>query len=69
MGLVEQTETAALKKVSKTKNRLFARALTHLYTAATYVTLDDTGTFVPDGFMHHGIDMWNSWALWTKRTQ
>ncbi|KAJ3538219.1 hypothetical protein NM688_g6551 [Phlebia brevispora] len=37
VGIVEQTETAALKKASKNKSGLFARKLTHLYTAATYV--------------------------------
>ncbi|KAH9929644.1 muts domain V-domain-containing protein [Amylocystis lapponica] len=37
VGVVEQTETAALKKLSDSRNELFARKLTHLYTAATYV--------------------------------
>ncbi|KAF8121921.1 muts domain V-domain-containing protein [Boletus edulis] len=37
VGIVEQTETAALKKVSETRNTLFERKLTHLYTATTYV--------------------------------
>lgn len=35
VGIVEQVETAALKKVSKNKGGVFARELTHLYTAAT----------------------------------
>ncbi|THH32975.1 hypothetical protein EUX98_g1202 [Antrodiella citrinella] len=46
VGLVEQTETAALKKAGDTRNELFARKLTRLYTAATYVdqlgSVDDT---------------------------
>ena len=37
MGIVEQTETAALKKIGDSRNELFAREVTHLYTAATYV--------------------------------
>ncbi|KAI0781314.1 muts domain V-domain-containing protein [Trametes elegans] len=37
VGIVEQTETAALKKVGETRNELFDREVTHLYTAATYV--------------------------------
>ncbi|KAH7910649.1 muts domain V-domain-containing protein [Hygrophoropsis aurantiaca] len=37
VGIVEQTETAALKKISETRNTLFERKLTHLYTATTYV--------------------------------
>ncbi|KAI0340128.1 DNA mismatch repair protein MSH3 [Trametopsis cervina] len=37
VGIVEQTETAALKKIGDTRNDLFERKLTHLYTAATYV--------------------------------
>ncbi len=35
VGVVGQTETAALKKVGNTRNELFSRELTHLYTAAT----------------------------------
>ncbi|KAG8217898.1 muts domain V-domain-containing protein [Butyriboletus roseoflavus] len=37
VGIVEQMETAALKKASETRNTLFERKLTHLYTATTYV--------------------------------
>ncbi|KAF8557342.1 hypothetical protein OG21DRAFT_1505567 [Imleria badia] len=37
VGIVEQIETAALKKASETRNTLFERKLTHLYTATTYV--------------------------------
>ncbi|KAI9056873.1 hypothetical protein FKP32DRAFT_1584914 [Trametes sanguinea] len=37
VGIVEQTETAALKKAGDTRNELFEREVTHLYTAATYV--------------------------------
>ncbi|KAI0350070.1 hypothetical protein OH77DRAFT_1413634 [Trametes cingulata] len=37
VGIVEQTETAALKKAGETRNELFEREVTHMYTAATYV--------------------------------
>ncbi|KAG6331291.1 hypothetical protein ID866_7796, partial [Astraeus odoratus] len=37
VGIVMQTETAALKKASENRNTLFERKLTHLYTATTYV--------------------------------
>ncbi|KDQ59554.1 hypothetical protein JAAARDRAFT_625109 [Jaapia argillacea MUCL 33604] len=37
VGIVDQTETAALKKVGDTRNKLFGRGLSHLYTATTYV--------------------------------
>ncbi|KDQ20147.1 hypothetical protein BOTBODRAFT_27560 [Botryobasidium botryosum FD-172 SS1] len=37
VGVVGQTETAALKKASDNKSAPFGRKLTHLYTAATYV--------------------------------
>lgn len=37
VGVVNQVETAALKKVSDNRNAPFDRRLTHLYTAATYV--------------------------------
>ncbi|TFY77098.1 hypothetical protein EWM64_g6915 [Hericium alpestre] len=37
VGIVEQTETAALKKVGDNRNAPFERDLTHLYTAVTYV--------------------------------
>ena len=36
VGIVEQTETAALKKASDNRNELFTREVTRLYTAATY---------------------------------
>ncbi|TBU29038.1 muts domain V-domain-containing protein [Dichomitus squalens] len=42
VGIVQQTETAALKKIGDSRNELFAREVTHLYTAATYV--DDLNT-------------------------
>ncbi|KAG1782777.1 muts domain V-domain-containing protein [Suillus placidus] len=42
VGIIEQTETAALKKASENKNTLFERKLTQLYTAATYV--DEVGS-------------------------
>ncbi|CDO74876.1 hypothetical protein BN946_scf185004.g26 [Trametes cinnabarina] len=37
VGIVEQTETAALKKASDTRNELFEREVTQMYTAATFV--------------------------------
>jgi len=36
VGIVDQTETAALKKASENRNTLFDRKLTYLYTATTY---------------------------------
>ncbi|KAG2157395.1 muts domain V-domain-containing protein [Suillus clintonianus] len=42
VGIVEQTETAALKKAGDNKNTLFERKLAELYTAATYV--DEVGS-------------------------
>ena len=37
VGVVQQTETAALKAVSATKSGPFARKLTALYTRSTFV--------------------------------
>jgi DNA mismatch repair protein MSH3 len=37
VGIVAQTETVALKQISEGKNKLFARGITALYTATTYV--------------------------------
>ncbi|KIP07972.1 hypothetical protein PHLGIDRAFT_510551, partial [Phlebiopsis gigantea 11061_1 CR5-6] len=37
VGIVEQTETAALKKAGDNRNDVFGRKMTRLYTAATYV--------------------------------
>ncbi|GAA5830215.1 hypothetical protein JCM3766R1_002826 [Sporobolomyces carnicolor] len=37
VGIVRQLETAALKKVSENKSKPFTRALTNLYTLATFV--------------------------------
>ncbi|EIN07832.1 hypothetical protein PUNSTDRAFT_121053 [Punctularia strigosozonata HHB-11173 SS5] len=46
VGIVDQTETAALKAAGGTRNSLFARGLTNLYTSTTYVdelnSLDDS---------------------------
>ncbi|KAJ7694222.1 muts domain V-domain-containing protein [Mycena rosella] len=43
VGIVQQVETAALKKASDNRNELFERKLVHLFTAATYVDgLDST---------------------------
>jgi DNA mismatch repair protein MSH3 len=39
VGVVRQTETAALKAVGDNRNKPFERAMTNLYTAATYVYL------------------------------
>ncbi|GJE98116.1 MutS family DNA mismatch repair protein [Phanerochaete sordida] len=50
VGIVEQTETAALKKAGDTRNEVFERKLTHLYTAATYVdSLDSPDTLSSGG--------------------
>ncbi|KAF8631445.1 hypothetical protein AX17_005122 [Amanita inopinata Kibby_2008] len=50
VGIVDQVETAALKRVSDNKNAPFERKLLHLYTAATYVdsldSPDDSDRFV-----------------------
>lgn len=35
VGVITQTETAALKKIGDNRNAPFARKLTHLFTAAT----------------------------------
>ncbi|KAF4608344.1 Mismatch repair protein msh3 [Pleurotus pulmonarius] len=55
VGIVQQTETAALKKVSDTRNDVFERKLTHLYTAATYVdeidSVDDTDKYISPPLM------------------
>ena len=37
VGIVSQTETAALKKIGDNRNTPFDRKVTHLFTAATYV--------------------------------
>ncbi|TFY69894.1 hypothetical protein EVJ58_g138 [Rhodofomes roseus] len=37
VGIVEQTETAALKAAGDNRNELFNREVTHMYTAATYI--------------------------------
>jgi DNA mismatch repair ATPase MutS len=37
VGVVSQTETAALKKIGDNRNAPFDRKVTHLFTAATYV--------------------------------
>ena len=37
VGVISQTETAALKKIGENRNAPFTRELTHLFTAATYV--------------------------------
>ncbi|KAA1471299.1 DNA mismatch repair protein MSH3 [Dentipellis sp. KUC8613] len=51
VGIVEQTETAALKKVGDNRNAPFERVLTHLYTAATFVdeldSVDDVDRSAP----------------------
>ncbi|KLO18801.1 hypothetical protein SCHPADRAFT_819209 [Schizopora paradoxa] len=48
VGIVGQTETAALKKVSDNRNAPFTRQLTHLYTAATFIdSVDDSSASAP----------------------
>ncbi|KAF5391272.1 hypothetical protein D9757_001964 [Collybiopsis confluens] len=42
VGIVNQVETAALKKVSESRNQPFERKLVHLYTSATYVDAMDS---------------------------
>jgi DNA mismatch repair protein MSH3 len=42
VGIVGQTETAALKQVSANRNTLFTRGLKYLYTSTTYV--DELGS-------------------------
>lgn len=55
VGLVQQIETAALKKIGDNRNAPFDRKLTHLYTAATYVdvldSVDDLEKYSPSQFM------------------
>ncbi|KAF4615129.1 hypothetical protein D9613_003157 [Agrocybe pediades] len=55
VGIVNQTETAALKKVSDNRNTLFERKLTNLFTATTYIealdSVDDTGEAAVPPFM------------------
>ncbi|KAF8061576.1 DNA mismatch repair protein MSH3 [Lyophyllum atratum] len=55
VGIVNQIETAALKKVSDNRNAPFTRKLTHLYTAATYVddlnSVDDLEPYTPPPFL------------------
>ncbi|EKM83024.1 hypothetical protein AGABI1DRAFT_34226 [Agaricus bisporus var. burnettii JB137-S8] len=55
VGVVNQVETAALKKVSDNRNAPFDRKLTCLYTAATYVddmmAEDDSEFYSPPPFM------------------
>ena len=48
--MIGQSETAALKKAGDTRNEVFERKLTHLYTAATYVdSLDSPDTLSSGG--------------------
>ncbi|KAG6896947.1 hypothetical protein C0992_005153 [Termitomyces sp. T32_za158] len=55
VGIVGQTETAALKKAGDNRNTPFKRKLLHLYTAATYVddldSVDDLERYNPPPFM------------------
>lgn len=46
MGVVSQTETAALKAISTTKAQPFNRDLTALYTPGTYISPDIFFSFV-----------------------
>ncbi|KAF9452264.1 DNA mismatch repair protein MSH3 [Macrolepiota fuliginosa MF-IS2] len=55
VGVVNQAETAALKKASENRNAPFDRKLTHLYTAATFVddleSEDTLESYSPPPFM------------------
>ncbi|KIY71595.1 hypothetical protein CYLTODRAFT_345511 [Cylindrobasidium torrendii FP15055 ss-10] len=55
VGIVEQAETAALKKAGDNRNTVFERKLDKLYTAATYVddldSLDETDKYVSPPFL------------------
>ncbi|KAF8959081.1 DNA mismatch repair protein MSH3 [Flammula alnicola] len=55
VGIVNQIETAALKKISDNRNAPFDRKLAHLYTAATYVeeldSVDDLEKYTAPPFM------------------
>ncbi|KAG7452688.1 uncharacterized protein BT62DRAFT_958683 [Guyanagaster necrorhizus] len=55
VGIVQQTETAALKKVSDNRNAPFERKLTGLYTATTFVddldSVDDVDKYLSPPFM------------------
>ncbi|KAE9400754.1 hypothetical protein BT96DRAFT_956745 [Gymnopus androsaceus JB14] len=55
VGIVNQVETAALKKAGENRNTPFERKLVHLYTAATYVdaldSVDVLDTHVPPPFL------------------
>ena len=46
VGLVDQMETRALKKVGETRNETFKREVTQIYTVATYV--DELGSIDQD---------------------
>ncbi|KAG5647140.1 hypothetical protein DXG03_001095 [Asterophora parasitica] len=54
VGIVDQVETAALKKVGDNRNAPFERKLVHLFTAATYVddldSVDDLERYSPPPF-------------------
>ncbi|KAJ7098058.1 DNA mismatch repair protein MSH3 [Mycena belliarum] len=51
VGIVNQVETAALKKAGDTRNEVFERKLVHLFTAATYVdgldSIDELDKYAP----------------------
>ncbi|KAF8162946.1 muts domain V-domain-containing protein [Crassisporium funariophilum] len=55
VGIVNQVETAALKKIGDNRNAPFERKLTHQYTSATYVddldSVDDLERYSPPPFM------------------
>ncbi|KIM49419.1 hypothetical protein M413DRAFT_6469 [Hebeloma cylindrosporum] len=55
VGIVNQIETAALKKIGDNRNAPFDRKLTNLYTAATYVeeldSVDDLEKYNPPPFI------------------
>nr|XP_019050346.1 DNA mismatch repair protein MSH3 [Kwoniella bestiolae CBS 10118]OCF29276.1 DNA mismatch repair protein MSH3 [Kwoniella bestiolae CBS 10118] len=54
VGVISQTETAALKKAGDNRNAPFTRELTHLFTSATYVedpSLPSSSTLLDDPVM------------------
>ncbi len=61
VGIVRQTETAALKKAGDNRNAPFTRQLTALYTRATLEVIGSlcaSLTFVQAGQFSSQIDKW-----------
>lgn len=59
VGIVNQVETAALKKISENKNTPFTRKLIHLYTATTWVT-----PLWEYAHSHFAQICWWTWFCW-----